>query len=152
MKYRDVVSSIVWAGLGGLFVFGALQQGLMRKGVPGPGFLPLLSGLALIFVSLFVLIPALRQREKGKSSDFFTGSGSLRKLGLALISLLAFGIALYHLGYLVTTFLFIFFMARLIERKRWSTTSLLALMTAVVSYLLFVKLLEVQLPAGPLGF
>jgi hypothetical protein len=33
MKNRDLVSSIVWMVLGGLFVVGALQEGLMRKGV-----------------------------------------------------------------------------------------------------------------------
>ena len=72
MKHRDLVSSIIWMALGGLFVVGALQQGLMRRGVPGPGFLPFFSGLALIFVSLFVLIPALGQRGKAESSEFLS--------------------------------------------------------------------------------
>ena len=52
----------------------------MRKGVPGPGFLPFFSGLALIFVSLFVLIPALVQRGKARSGDFFPERDSLRRL------------------------------------------------------------------------
>jgi putative tricarboxylic transport membrane protein len=151
MKNRDLVSSIAWVALGGLFVVGALQQGLMRKGVPGPGFLPFFSGLALIFVSLFVLVPALTQREKDKSSDFFPERDSFRKLLLALIALFAFGVALEYGGYLLTTFLFMFFIARLMEPKAWRTTALLALLTAVLSYLLFVVLLEVQLPKGLLG-
>ncbi|MBI5603275.1 MAG: tripartite tricarboxylate transporter TctB family protein [Deltaproteobacteria bacterium] len=152
MKNRDVVSSIVWMALGCLFVGGALHQGLMRKGVPGPGFLPFLSGMALIFIALFVLIPALVQKEKENGSDFFPESGSFRKLVFALVALLAFGVALNYLGYLITTFLFMFLMARLIEPKGWWITALVALLTAVVSYLLFVVLLEVQLPTGPLGF
>jgi hypothetical protein len=40
MKQRDLVSSIIWMALGGLFVAGVLQQGLMRRAVPGPWFLP----------------------------------------------------------------------------------------------------------------
>jgi hypothetical protein len=152
MKNRDLVSSIVWMALGGLFVVGALQQGLMRKGVPGPGFLPFLSGLALIFVSLFVLIPALGQRGKAAGGDFFPEPGSLRKLLSALAALFAFGVALEYAGYLITTFLFMFFTARLIEPKGWRTTTLMALLTATLSYLLFVVLLEVRLPQGPLGF
>jgi hypothetical protein len=45
-----------------------------------------------------------------------------------------------------------FFMARLVEPKGWRTNALLALLTAVLSYLLFVVLLEVQLPKGLLEF
>ena len=152
MKNRDLVSSIVWMALGGLFVVGSLQQGLMRKGVPGPGFLPFLSGFALIFVSLFVLIPAMNRRGKSADDDFFPEPGSLRKLLSALAALFAFGVALEYVGYLITTFLFMFCMARLIEPRGWWTTTLLAILTAVLSYLLFVVLLEVQLPKGPLGF
>ena len=152
MKNRDLVSSIIWMAVGGLFVAGALQQGLMRKGVPGPGFLPFFSGLALIFVSLFVLIPTLTQREKKKNSDFFPERDSFRKLLFALVALFAFGIALEYVGYLLSTFLFMFFIVQLMESKGWRTTGLLALLTAVLSYLLFVVLLEVQLPKGLLGF
>ncbi len=152
MKNRDLVSSIIWMALGGLFVAGSLQQGLMRRGVPGPGFLPFFSGLALIFVSLFVLIPALVQREKAESSAFFPEQGSFRKFLFALIALFAFGMAMEYAGYLLTTFLFMFLMARLVEPKGWGTLTLLALLTAVLSYLLFVVLLEVQLPKGWLDF
>ena len=152
MKNRDLLSSMIWMALGGLFVAGALQQGLMRRGVPGPGFLPFFSGLTLIFLSLFVFVPALSQRKKPESRDFFPERDSFRKLLLALVALLAFGIAMEYVGYLLTTFLFMFFAARLMEPKGWRTTTLLALFTATLSYLLFVVLLEVQLPRGPLGF
>jgi putative tricarboxylic transport membrane protein len=152
MKNRDLVSSIIWMALGGLFVVAALREGLIRKGVPGPGFLPFLSGLALMFVSLFVLVPALSQKEKDESSDFFPQPDSLRKFLFAIAALFAFGVAMEYAGYLFTTFLFMFFMARLMEPKGWRTTTLLALLTAVLSYLLFVVLLEVQLPKGLLGF
>jgi putative tricarboxylic transport membrane protein len=152
MKNRDIVSSIIFMALGGLFVAGALQEGLMRRGVPGPGFLPFLSGLALMFVSLFVLIPALVRREKAESSAFFPERDSLKKLLLALVALFAFGIAMEYVGYLLTTFLFMLFMARLVEPKGWRTITLMALLTAVLSYVLFVVLLEVQLPKGLLDF
>ncbi|MEI7670534.1 MAG: tripartite tricarboxylate transporter TctB family protein [Syntrophales bacterium] len=152
MKKRDLVSSIVWMALGGLFVVGALQHGLMRKGVPGPGFLPFLSGLALISVSLFVLIPALRHGNDNQGSAFFPERGSFRKIMFALAALFGYGIALGYLGYLLTTFLFMLSMGRLMESKGWMATTLLALLTAVLSYLLFVVLMEVQLPQGPLGF
>jgi putative tricarboxylic transport membrane protein len=149
LKNRDLVSSIIWMALGGLFVVGALQLGLTRRGVPGPGFLPFLTGLALIFVSLFVLIPALGRRKNAESSDFFPERDSFRKLLFVLVALFTFGIAMKYLGYLLTAFLFV---ALVMKPKGWRTTALLALVTAVVSYALFVVLLEVNLPKGLLGF
>jgi putative tricarboxylic transport membrane protein len=152
MKNRDLVSSIIWMALGGVFVVGALQQGLMRKDVPGPGFLPFLSGIALMVISLFVLIPALLKGKKDQGSDLFPTRQSFKKLLFAIAALFGFGIALEYLGYLLTTFLFMLSIARLIEPKGWWTTTLVAFLTAALSYLLFVVLLEVQLPKGPLGF
>ena len=71
---------------------------------------------------------------------------------IALAALFGYGMALGYLGYLLTTFLFMLSMGQLMESKGWLATTLLALLTAVLSYLLFVVLLEVQLPQGPLGF
>ena len=152
MKNRDLVSSIICMAFGAIFVVGALQHGLTRKGAPGPGFLPFLTGLALIFVSLFVLIPALSQGEKAKSGKFFPEPKSFRRLLFVLVLLFSFGIAMKTLGYLLTAFLFMFFVALVMKPKGWWTPVLLALTAAVVSYTLFAVLLEVNLPKGLLGF
>jgi putative tricarboxylic transport membrane protein len=153
MKNRDLVSSVVWMVLGGLFVAGALQQGLMRRGIPGPGFLPFVSGLALIFVSLFVFFPALGRKERAESKeDFFPERDSRRKLFSALAALFAYGAGMVYAGYLLTTFLFMFFVTWIMEPAGWRTFALLSFLTAVVSYLLFVVLLGVQLPKGLLEF
>jgi putative tricarboxylic transport membrane protein len=152
VKHRDLVSSIIWMALGGLFVAGALQQGLMRRGVPGPGFLPFFSGIALIFVSLFVLIPALHKRETAGNGAFFPERDSFRKVLFALVALVAFGVVMEYAGFLLTTFFFMLFVTRIMEPRRWRFVAVLAFLTAVLSYLLFVVLLEVQLPKGLLGF
>lgn len=153
MKNRNLVSSVVLIVVGSLFVAGSLHYGLMRRGVPGPGFLPFFSGLALVFVSLFVLIPALGQREKTERvEDFFPERDSFKKILLVLIALVAFGAALEYVGYLLITFFFMFFVTWIMEPKRWRAFSLLALLTAIMSYLLFVVLLQVELPRGFLGF
>jgi putative tricarboxylic transport membrane protein len=152
MKQRDLVSSIIWMALGGLFVAGALQQGLMRRGVPGPGFLPFFSGVALIFASLFVLIPALRKKETAENVAFFPEHDSFRKILFALVALVAFGMVMEYAGFFLTTFFFMLFATRIMEPNGWRIVTVLAFLTAVLSYLLFVFLLEVQLPKGLLGF
>jgi putative tricarboxylic transport membrane protein len=140
---------------GSLFLIGGLQQGLMRRGVPGPGFLPFFSGILLVLISLFVLIPALGRKtgsgNKREQPQFFPETGSLKRILLAITALLVYGVAMEIAGYLLTTFIFMYFVAQLMESKKRGQILILALSTSIISYLLFVVLLEVQLPKGLLG-
>ncbi len=156
MKSRDLQSGLFCLVLGLIFGAASLQQGLMRKGVPGPGFLPFFTAILFIGLSLGVLIPALR-RGKGQgnaqpSPRFFPEKDSARKILLGLLALFAYGFLLSFAGYLVTTVIFMLFILRLVEPVPWKTVVWTAVATGVVSYLLFVVLLEVQLPQGLIGF
>lgn len=155
MKKRDRASSLFWMGFGVLFVISAWQQGLLRRGVPGPGFLPFICGIVLIGLSLMVLIPTLGAGKNGKGGGgeqekFFPEKGSRRRLAYALTALVAYGICLPYLGFLLTTFVFMLFMLRLMEPQKWIWVFLLSLSTAILAYLLFAAM-EVQLPQGILG-
>jgi hypothetical protein len=140
---------------GSLFVIGAWQQGLVKKGVPGPGFLPFICGIALIGISLMVLIPALgkdknKKGEEAGQEQFFPEKKSGRRVGFALAAPILYAIFLPYLGFLLTTFVFMLFMLRLMEPQKWSRVFLLSFFTAILAYLLFGAL-EVQLPRGILG-
>lgn len=154
MKNSDLLSSLFWMGLGILFLIGALQQGLIRKEVPGPGFLPFIVAIILISLSLMLFIPALvKKRETNgaiEKPQFFPEKDSLKKIFLSILALFAYGIALDYGGYMLTTFVLMLFMPRLIEPIRWIKLFILAFLTAVLSYLLFY-VLEVRLPIGILG-
>jgi putative tricarboxylic transport membrane protein len=153
MRNRDILSSLVGLGIGILFLIGSLREGLFRKGIPGPGFLPFITALFLIALSLMIFFPALaaKGKEKEKAEIFFPEKDSLPKVLLGLAALSLYGIALDYLGYLATTFLFLMFTSKIMEREKWKGPLVLALFTAVGSYLLFVVLLQVQLPKGILG-
>lgn len=140
---------------GGLFVIGAWQQGLVKGGVPGPGFLPFLCGIVLIVLSLMVLIPALgrgkhEKDEEGEPEKFFPERGSWIRLFFAVTALVLYTIFLPWLGFLLSTFFFMLFTLRLMKSQKWYWVFLLSLSTAVLAYLLF-SALEVQLPQGILG-
>jgi putative tricarboxylic transport membrane protein len=155
MKKRDRASSLFWMGFGILFVIGALQQGLIKKGVPGPGFLPFICGIALILFSLIVLISALAtgQNKDGEGSEpekFFPEKESRRRMVFTLMALVAYGVCLPYLGFLVTTFAFMLFTLRLMERQNRTWVILLSLSIAILAYLLFAAL-DVQLPQGIWG-
>ena len=149
MKNRDLISGIFWMGFGAVFAIGGLQQGLVRQGIPGPGSLPFIVGLISIGLSLVVVVQALT-KESGPSKKFFPDQSSLRKLILALVSIVGYGLLLKSLGFMVTTFLFLLFVLALVGRERWVTALSFSLLTAVLSYLLF-KALQVDLPRGIWG-
>ena len=152
MRRRDVWSSLAWLGVGIVFLVGSLRAGLFRKGIPGPGFLPLIIALSLIVLSLMVFFPALSRKKEDavEVQDFFPEKDSFKKVIFGLIALFAYGFALEYTGYIITTFVFMIFTSMIMERGKWKGPLIMAVLTAVLSYLLFVSL-EVQLPRGVLG-
>ena len=67
---------------------------------------------------------------------------------LTLAALLAFAAIFEFAGYVVTTFLFVMFLLRAVERKSWTQAGAVALSASLVSYILFGLLLGAPLPAG----
>ncbi len=152
MKTRDIISSLLIMALGAVFIIGGLQQGLIRRGVPGPGFVPFLTAMMLVAFGLMVLLPAIFQKRDGeKVEKFFPEHDSLKKVILALIALGLYGMLLNYAGFLITTFLFMTFACRLMEPVRWRTVLIVAVATAVICHLLFIVALDVPLPRGVLG-
>jgi putative tricarboxylic transport membrane protein len=149
MNKRDIISGIFWMGFGAVFAIGGLQQGLVRQGIPGPGSLPFIVGLTSIGLSLVVVVQALI-KESAPSTKFFPQQNSLRKLVLALVGIVGYGLLLKSLGFVATTFLFLFFVLALIGREKWGIALSFSLLTAVLSYIIFTAL-QVDLPKGILG-
>ena len=55
-------------------------------------------------------------------------------------------------GYLVATVVYLFAMMAVFNRGKWLANVLTTVLWAAGSYVLFVKILGVSLPAGLLGF
>ncbi len=132
-----------------LFAVSAWQQGLIHRGVPGPGFLPFLCGIALILLSATVFIRAFAATRAAEAAPerFFPEAGSLKRVGYTVAALLAYAICLPYLGFVLTTFAFSLFTFRLGERQTWIRIIALSLAIALLAYLLFAAL-DVQLPQG----
>jgi putative tricarboxylic transport membrane protein len=149
MNKRDLISSVFWMIFGALFAIGGFRQGLIENGIPGPGSFPFIVGLICVCLSLLVFIEAFRQRPLS-FKKIFPHESSLPKLILALVTLLGYGFLLKPLGFVLTTFLFLFFSLRFIGREKWLTTLVFSLLVAVLSSILFASL-QVELPKGILG-
>ena len=123
----------------------SLHLGLGNWRKPGPGFFSFLSAAALGCFALIVLFHTLSSKENGEESP---QEGSWRGRILCLVSLLIFILLLDTLGFILTSFLFITFYLKVVERKGWRTATLTGVAVALASYGLFEICLKSQLPKG----
>jgi putative tricarboxylic transport membrane protein len=112
---------------------------------PGAGFFPVVLAVLLAVISLLGLITASGEAVEQKNLETRL---LWKKIILTVTAVLGFGALFEHAGYLVTTFLFVAFQLRVVERKGWTLASAVALCASLVSYVLFGLALGAPLPAG----
>ena len=151
-KKRDLVGSLCCIAVGGLFSLGSLKYGDLRAGFPSPVLFPFVGGIILIGLSLTEFVDAVRRKEKGEENGtFFPEIDSWRRLLIAICVMVVYALVVEILGFLMTTFFFMFVLLRFVASETWKKTLITALLTAAVSYVLFEVLLKVELPTGVLG-
>ena len=127
-----------------------LKLGVLTK--PGPGFFPFSLGLVMGILALIALYQSMgKRREEGEKSE---PKGSLRWWNIVIIlaALVAYAFFLETIGFLISTFLLITLLLKVVEPQRWSTALVGGLITALASTLVFNVLLRAQIPTGFLGF
>jgi putative tricarboxylic transport membrane protein len=148
---NDQLSGAVWFGLGLAVCLGSLQYKLGTPAAPGTGFMPFLTGLAICFFSGIGLIHATLRKKQGEGWAPVLRGVTWKNAMIILVSLLAYALLLFPLGFVITTTLFIAFLLRAIVPQRWSVVIACSILTAAASYLIFEVWLKAQLPKGPLG-
>jgi putative tricarboxylic transport membrane protein len=108
-----------------------------------PFFLGTLMGilsLAKISVNLF----------SGSSNDIDIISIPVKRMSLLIGAILAYIVLMEKLGFIVSTFFYVFFLMRAVESKRWLIAIMIAVLIATCTYLIFDYILNVQLPRNNL--
>jgi len=113
---------------------------------PGAGFFPFYSGALLGVLSM--ILGFLTFRGKVEIAESWTDVGNTATVSLAL---LGFALLFTWLGFVITTFLFILFLLRAVERRAWLLSASAALFISAAFYVVFGLWLKAQLPAGILG-
>ena len=147
MKAADIGTSFFLMALGGFVAWQSknLSLGILRA--PGPGVFPFCLGLLLIGLALIILIQGVRAKPGVPE----TGLNKSRVI-LALGTLFAYLFVFESLGYLVSTFLFIFILQKIMVKKKWWFGPTAACLISVATYILFRVWLKVLLPRGFFGF
>ena len=158
MKKQDRVGGLIWVGLGIALCIESAGLGLGKIRHPGAGFLPFLSGALLALLGLSLALSNLSKRsaqnERARGQKIWE-IGYWEGYGLPLLVLLAllgYILVLNVLGFLLTTFLWLFFLFKLGDPKRWLMPFIAAISTVIISYLVFGVWLQLQLPKGIVRF
>jgi len=100
-----------------------------------------------IFLDLVLIIQTLRNGSGEKEQKVFDRAAASR-VRLSMAWSIVFGLGVMYLGTLVSMSLFIIGIMFIWGCRNWRTIILNALISPILVYLIFKKLLLVQLPAG----
>lgn len=151
---RDFVSGLMFIIIGVAFAWGATKYNVGQAARMGPGYFPLMLGVILAITGLVVLFDALVvETEDGEK----VGKIAWRPLGFIVGSNLIFGILLGGLpsigvpamGLIVATYGVVIVSAKAGDQFRLKEVLILATVLAALSYLAFIKLLNLQFPVWP---
>lgn len=151
LNKSELVAAGLLLALGISIVVQAWNWTYLTKDGPGPGFFPLWTGIGITLLSAGVAVlhvyAVIRQRPVERT----IWDGSVRVLagwaGLALSIAL-----LKPAGFFVSFLLLVLFLVTVIFNRGFVAALAVGLGASAGFWLLFSKLLKVQLPTGPWGF
>ena len=153
MPKPDRGVSVFFLLLGGTVAWQASRLRIGEPGHPGPGFFPFVLALALCLLSAAQLLRfAWAGKDAAASAAQLPAHAAAspagrRKLLRTFLALVVYAFALEPAGFALATFLFLLFLYRAVEPRRWVTALGGAATATVLCYALF-RLLEVRLPVG----
>jgi len=139
----DVVGSLFLFFLGIGAVIGAIRLHVGSPTEPQPGFFPFLGGISLIVLSSIIFLKrGVGQRQKK------VVFGEVGRPALLLVVMIALVAVLDSVGYVIGTFIASGLILRILNVKSWRVLLLTSLCLSIGTYILFDRLLGIELPVG----
>lgn len=151
---RDFWSGLMFMAFGIAFAWGATNYTIGEGARMGPGYFPLMLGILLTLIGLFVTFEALVvETEDGEK----VGKWAWKPLFFIIFSNIVFGlcigglprIGLPALGLIVGIYALVFIASLAGEEFKAKEVAVLATVLAIGSYLAFVVALKLQFPVWP---
>ena len=144
----DLNASLVFLAIGVGACVEANRLGFGSVLAPEPGFFPWLGGLALVGLSLALC----RRARRGRAAPLQSGESGWTRPGILLAALVLYVPLLEPVGYPVATAALCVVALRILGARRWSVMLGVSAALTVGSFVLFRRVLGVELPAGILTF
>ena len=148
MRRGNLIIALVLEGLGIWVMLDSYGLGLQKLSDPGPGLLPFLLGGFLCLLSLPICIEYLRKIDRGKEEKGGEYPIDFKKLCTATAYLIGYILLLDILGFLITTFLFLFGLFWIGNPRKWLFVAGFSAGVVALTYIVFVVLLQIHFPAG----
>lgn len=151
---RDFYSGLMFMAVGIAFAWGATNYTIGEGARMGPGYFPLVLGILLAVIGLFITFEALVvETEDGEK----VGTWAWKPLFFIIASNVVFGICLGGipkigipaLGLIVGIYALTFIAALAGEEFKAKEVAVLATVLAILSYVAFIVLLKLQFPVWP---
>lgn len=143
MKRHERIAAVI-VGIGGLavawYAYAVLKLGSIFQ--PDAGFLPFLSGIALLVLGMCWFMVSLGSEDMEASSE----KGRWGRPVLAIGMMAVYAWAFEAVGYVTSTLLFMAAWQQLVERERWVKTILVSVLCTFAVYILFSRFLKVPVP------
>ena len=119
----------------------------------GPGLLPFIVGGILSLLSCILLFQSFTRKVAPElKKPFWTNPLGWKAVLVTLLAAAIYPFALKGLGFLLSTYLFLFFLFTIIGHQTWWKACLGGVSTALIGYLIFEVWLKANMPRGILGF
>jgi hypothetical protein len=144
----DRVSSLFGLLFGVFITLKSAWLGVGGVHRPGPGFFPLLDGILLAVLSAVLLSRSLLIKG-GATAGIPTGEKEkLHLVAYAFIGTLVYASIFEWIGFLISTFVLMIFLLKLLDPKKWWITIVTAGLISSSAYVIFNVLLKSGLPKG----
>jgi putative tricarboxylic transport membrane protein len=146
MKWLHRLSSLSLMAFSVWVFLSSLRLGVGTPKEPGPGFMPLLAAVLIFSLSLWGFIrrfygtPGKKARARDRS--FFL------KSGIFVATILLYALILEAAGFIVAGFLLLSAEFSITQPKQWPKNLAIAALVSILSFIVFRRLLGVQLPRG----
>jgi len=161
LAFSNLIGSIIFIVFG---IWAWMQLGGLRE-IKGsyvqPGTFPkiMIVGMEIFSISLFVqsIIKLMTLKDtdylaKATSSLDFVHDRGVRNGLYVILLCIAFTACFELLGYVIASFIVSFIIMILLGKRCWGVMALLSFGVAFVMWLIFYKVLTVNIPMGPLTF
>jgi hypothetical protein len=151
---KDFVAGLMFLATGVAFAWGATNYTIGEGARMGPGYFPLVLGIILSAIGLFVVFEAMVvETEDGER----IGNVAWKPLFFIIFSNVIFGICIGGvpkagvpaMGLMVGIYALTFVAALAGEEFKAKEVAVLATVLAIISYLAFIVLLKLQFPVWP---
>jgi putative tricarboxylic transport membrane protein len=150
----DLIGSVVLIFIGIGVVIGSIRLHVGTPLMPQPGFFPFLGGLLLAGLSLVLLVQGWLGRDKAPRQPLEAGAafGEWRRPLILVVSMGVYTAVLEWMGYVLPTMALAVLILRVLRVTSWKVLILTSVGLSVGTYVLFGRLLGIDLPAGVLPF